>query len=220
MSVLRDPSAAGSRLLAQPLVRLADGHPHHAQVQVATGHTRRRRAPAQDELAARAAVHALRAGQVAGALIEVSPGLLCDGAGRKRLLAELEAAGPSADAIWVQVPEAAVLEAFGPADRLARGLLRLGCRFVLQDAGFGYVAVQAFKLLPIAAISIDTQLVTDTTQRAGARALTRTLVEIARERGVETIAAGVDTPEAAHALRCMGVHHAVGDGVAAPLPLG
>lgn len=107
-----------------------------------------------------------------------------------------------------------------PLDELEQRLVtlrRLGVRIALDGFGSGHVTINALRRLPVDILKLDRGLVEGVVESARLRKITRGVLRIAGELGMETIAEGADVPEQVVALRAMGCTHAQGMAFAGPL---
>ncbi|MFI6418542.1 putative bifunctional diguanylate cyclase/phosphodiesterase [Streptomyces sp. NPDC050842] len=96
-------------------------------------------------------------------------------------------------------------------------LRRLGVRIALDGFGSGHVAIDALRRLPVDILKLDRGLVEGVVESARLRKITRGVLRIAGELGMQTVAEGVDVPEQVLALRAMGCSHAQGMAFSGPL---
>ncbi|WP_443055099.1 putative bifunctional diguanylate cyclase/phosphodiesterase [Streptomyces sp. NBC_00691] len=107
-----------------------------------------------------------------------------------------------------------------PLDELEQRLValrRLGVRIALDGFGSGHVAINALRRLPVDILKLDRGLVEGVVESARLRKITRGVLRIADELGMQTVAEGVDVPEQVIALRAMGCSHAQGMAFSGPL---
>ena len=95
-----------------------------------------------------------------------------------------------------------------------------GCRFALDDFGSGLASFGYLKTLPVDFLKIDGQFVRDIADDAIDRALVRSINDIGKVMGKQTIAEFVESDAVLACLRAIGVDHAQGHAVARPRPLG
>lgn len=126
------------------------------------------------------------------------------------------------DVTEIVVAEAA-LEG-GPMLQHLRELAALGVRVAVDDAGTGPAAPTYLPFVPVSILKLDGRVVRGVGE--GEARLARELIELARERGLVSLAEGVERPEQAAALRDLGCELAQGyaigrgttpDGIAALL---
>ncbi|MEW1696712.1 EAL domain-containing protein [Streptomyces sp. NPDC091278] len=96
-------------------------------------------------------------------------------------------------------------------------LRRLGVRIALDGFGSGHVAINALRRLPVDILKLDRGLVEGLVESPRLRKITRGVLRIAGELGLQTVAEGVDAPEQVVALRAMGCGHAQGMAFSGPL---
>ncbi|MFD0153885.1 putative bifunctional diguanylate cyclase/phosphodiesterase [Streptomyces sp. NPDC055721] len=96
-------------------------------------------------------------------------------------------------------------------------LRRLGVRIALDGFGSGHVAIDALRRLPVDILKLDRGLVEGVVESPRLRKITRGVLRIAGELGLQTVAEGVDVPEQVLALRAMGCSHAQGMAFSGPL---
>jgi diguanylate cyclase (GGDEF)-like protein/PAS domain S-box-containing protein len=104
-------------------------------------------------------------------------------------------------------------------DRFA-DLHRTGVRVAIDDFGTGYAALAHLRQLPLDTIKIDPSFVAGLGHDDTLTLLTRTVVQVGRELGLQVIAEGIEQPRQLSALREMGCDYGqgflVGRPVAAP----
>ncbi|MCU1359743.1 MAG: diguanylate cyclase/phosphodiesterase with sensor(s), partial [Ilumatobacteraceae bacterium] len=93
--------------------------------------------------------------------------------------------------VWIEVTESVLLndKALGPLHRLHD----LGVHLVIDDFGTGYATFQYLTRLPVDALKIDTAFVRGLGVDASDTAIVRSVINLARELGLEVIAEGVET---------------------------
>ncbi|HYP67428.1 MAG TPA: diguanylate cyclase [Thiobacillaceae bacterium] len=96
-------------------------------------------------------------------------------------------------------------------------LLDFGFRLALDDFGSGYSSLLYLAKLPVDFIKIEGWLVREMLDDTKARGLVRSLVAMAREQGIKTIAGSIEAEATAMMLREFGVDWAQGHYFAAPL---
>ncbi|MGL3606172.1 EAL domain-containing protein [Rhizobium sp. G187] len=93
----------------------------------------------------------------------------------------------------------------------------LGIDIEIDDFGTGHTSIVSLLKLKPKRLKIDRQLVMPITSQPQERSLVRSIVEIARSLGVETVAEGVETQEHATMLRQIGCDYLQGFAFAKPL---
>jgi diguanylate cyclase (GGDEF)-like protein/PAS domain S-box-containing protein len=134
-----------------------------------------------------------------------------------RMAAILAEAGLPADALTVEVNERTLVEEDGLLiERLAE-LHRLGVRMAIDDFGTGYASLAYLHRLPLDIIKIDPSFVAGLGHDDTLALLTRTVVQVGRDLGLQVIAEGIEQPRQLLALREMGCDYGQGFGVARPM---
>jgi EAL domain-containing protein (putative c-di-GMP-specific phosphodiesterase class I) len=120
-------------------------------------------------------------------------------------------------ALTVEVNEHILVEEDGLiVDRLAE-LHRLGVRLAIDDFGTGYASLAHLRQLPLDIIKIDPSFVAGLGHDDTLTLLTRTVVQVGRDLGLQVIAEGIERPRQLDALREMGCGYGQGFLVARPM---
>jgi EAL domain-containing protein (putative c-di-GMP-specific phosphodiesterase class I) len=101
-------------------------------------------------------------------------------------------------------------------DRLA-SLRRLGVRLAIDDFGTGYASLASLRGLPVDIIKIDPSFVAGLGHDQTLTLLTRTVVQVGRELGIQVVAEGVEDPVQLQLLREMGCGYGQGFLVGRPM---
>jgi len=129
----------------------------------------------------------------------------------------LAEAGLPPGALTIEVNERVLVEGNGQVvDRLA-DLRRQGIRIAIDNFGTGYAALAYLRQLPVDAIKIDPSFVAGLGHDDTLTLLTRTVVQLGRDLGLQVIAEGVEQPRQLSALREMGCGYGQGFGMAGPM---
>lgn len=89
------------------------------------------------------------------------------------------------------------------------GMRKLGVRVALDDFGAGDSFKDA-RRLPLDMVKLDRTFVVDAAGRPADAAFVEALLSVARARGLETVAKGVETQNQARRLQALGCNHAQG----------
>jgi diguanylate cyclase (GGDEF)-like protein len=120
-------------------------------------------------------------------------------------------------ALTVEVNERILVEEDGLiVDRLA-DLHRTGVRLAIDDFGTGYASLAYLRQLPLDIIKIGPSFVAGLGHDDTLTLLTRTVVQVGRELGLQVIAEGIEQPRQLSALREMGCDYGQGFLVARPM---
>ena len=130
---------------------------------------------------------------------------------------ELAEAGADPANVVFEITETAAAEDFDQARRLAGRLTRLGCGFALDDFGTGYGSFTYLKNLPVSFIKIDYEFVRTMAHDDANHRVVRSMIGVARDFGIETIAEGVESAETLDLLTEMGVDYAQGFHIGRPV---
>jgi EAL domain-containing protein (putative c-di-GMP-specific phosphodiesterase class I) len=104
-------------------------------------------------------------------------------------------------------------------ERLAKRLRGLGCRFALDDFGSTFASFRHLRDLPVNYLKIDGDLVVTVTESRTGQLTIKSLVELARGLGAETVAEYVSDDQTLEFLRESGVGYAQGYRIGRPRPV-
>ena len=102
------------------------------------------------------------------------------------------------------------------ADRLAE-LRDLGVKLAIDDFGTGYASLAHLRELPADIIKIDPSFVSGLGQDPVLTMLTKTIVQVGRNLGMQVVAEGIEQPRQLAELREMGCGYGQGFLVARPM---
>ena len=143
-----------------------------------------------------------------------------DGAAMSEMLQALTSAGPeAAEQINFEITETIALASPAIAKTFSRGMRDLGCRVALDDFGTGYGAFTELRNLDLDALKIDQSFVQNILENRGDERAVKTIVLIAREYGLTTVAEGVEGEAVLERLAELGVDHAQGYLFSKPQPV-
>jgi diguanylate cyclase (GGDEF)-like protein/PAS domain S-box-containing protein len=133
------------------------------------------------------------------------------------VLAALDDCGLPRTALTLEVTERVLIETAEPMiDELAR-LRQLGLRLAIDDFGTGYASLAYLRQLPVDIIKIDPSFVAGLGTDGTLAMLTRTIVQVGHDLGIEIVAEGIERPEQLELLRAMGCGLGQGYLVARPM---
>jgi len=110
-----------------------------------------------------------------------------------------------AQRLTVEITETAGLEDVEECAKFVATLRKLGCRVALDDFGAGYTSFRHLKTLAVDMVKIDGSFVRDLMQNPGNLIFIRSLLDLARNFNLDTVAECVEVPEQAEMLRKEGV---------------
>ena len=129
----------------------------------------------------------------------------------------LDSSGLDADALTIEITETALIrDATATAQRL-RAIKDLGVHVSIDDFGTGYCSLAYLQRFSVDGIKIDRSFTHAIGTTAESNALVRTLVQLANDLGVYTLAEGVETVEQLDQLRNLHVDQAQGFLLSRPL---
>jgi len=133
------------------------------------------------------------------------------------VLGMLDEAGLPRSALTLEVTERVLIDAPAPMiEELAR-LRGLGVRLAIDDFGTGYASLAYLRELPVDIIKIDPSFVAGLGRDGTLAMLTRTIVQVGHDLGIEIVAEGIERPEQLELLRAMGCGLGQGFLVARPM---
>ena len=117
---------------------------------------------------------------------------------------------PHRGGLTIEVTETVAITDIDRARSFAEHLESLGCEFALDDFGAGYGSFYYLKHLPFDYLKIDGTFIRDLLTDRADHVLVRSLVQIARELGKQTVAEFVEDQFTLEKLRDLGVDYAQG----------
>jgi EAL domain-containing protein (putative c-di-GMP-specific phosphodiesterase class I) len=135
------------------------------------------------------------------------------------LTAVLENAGLPTSALLLEVTESvATGDPVAMLDILVRLRLK-GFGVSIDDFGTGYSSLLALHRLPFSELKIDRRFVSEILTSREAHTIVRSVVDLAHNLGLRTVAEGVETEAVAEALRTLGIDALQGYYFSKPLPM-
>jgi diguanylate cyclase (GGDEF)-like protein len=134
-----------------------------------------------------------------------------------QVAAALAETGLPPSALTIELSERMLVEDAGLiADRLAE-LRDLGVKLAIDDFGTGYASLAHLRELPADIIKIDPSFVSGLGQDPVLTMLTKTIVQVGRDLGMQVVAEGIEQPRQLAELREMGCGYGQGFLVARPM---
>lgn len=112
--------------------------------------------------------------------------------------------------LCVEITEGVALADLNRTQGLMSSLQKKGIHIALDDFGAGYTSFSYLRELPANAIKIDGALIQDMRSKESNIAIVRTIVELAKNLGMQCIAEWVEDVETLALLQKMGVNYAQG----------
>ena len=146
-----------------------------------------------------AAWHAL--GSTLGVSVNVSARQLDDDAIVTDVRAALAISTLDPSALTLEITETALMRNIDASARRLTEIKALGVNLAIDDFGTGYSSLASLKQLPIDTIKIDREFTDALARSPQSDALIRTLVQLGRDLGLNTVAEGVETIDQLDQLR-------------------
>lgn len=137
-----------------------------------------------------------------------------------RIMSVLEAHGMSASLLTVEITEELVVADFAKGRAVLNRLREAGIRVAIDDFGSGYSTLTYLRELPIDEVKLDRQLIAPILYDRRAAMIARSVIELAEEFGIASVAEGVENEETAQWLKKFGCDVAQGNYFCVPLPAG
>lgn len=131
----------------------------------------------------------------------------------------LEKSGLAAECLTLEITETAMLTRVAETTPLLNILKSMGVSLAIDDFGTGYSSLSYLKHFPIDTLKIDKSFVDEIITRKEDAAIARTIIQLAENLGMMTIAEGVETHEQAELLRKMSCKSMQGYYFSRPLPV-
>jgi EAL domain-containing protein (putative c-di-GMP-specific phosphodiesterase class I) len=119
----------------------------------------------------------------------------------------------------LEVSENVAVAHLEDCERLAKRLRGLGCGFALDDFGSTFASFRHLRDLPLNFLKIDGDLIVTVTESRTGQLTIKSLVELAKGLGAETIAEYVSDDQTLEFLREAGVGYAQGYRIGRPRPI-
>jgi diguanylate cyclase (GGDEF)-like protein/PAS domain S-box-containing protein len=120
------------------------------------------------------------------------------------VLAALAATRLPPAALTLEVTERVLMEVDAPVLDALADLRLAGARLAIDDFGTGYASLAYLRELPVDIIKIDPSFVAGLGTDGTLAMLTRTIVQVGHDLGIEIVAEGIERPEQLELLRAMG----------------
>ncbi|HSP30382.1 MAG TPA: PAS domain S-box protein [Ilumatobacteraceae bacterium] len=121
------------------------------------------------------------------------------------LVAALDATGATPENLTCEITETALMRHGASGEQLVRSIRALGCGIALDDFGVGFGGFAYLKSLPVTAVKIDKQFVSDALDEPASSHVIQAIVSLARAFGLETIAEGAESTQTVDLIRDLGV---------------
>jgi diguanylate cyclase len=135
--------------------------------------------------------------------VNVAAAQMRDGHLAQRLGELLSRYGVAGELIELEITENMLMSERGAVQVLDQ-IGKVGVRIAVASFGTGYSSLGLLKDLPITALKIDRGFVHDIAESAKFAAITRAIISLASDLGLETVAEGVESTRQVEFLRAMG----------------
>ncbi|MEK8047009.1 putative bifunctional diguanylate cyclase/phosphodiesterase [Ideonella margarita] len=131
----------------------------------------------------------------------------------------LQASGLAPHRLEVEITEGIFIDDTPEALANLHALKDLGVQIALDDFGTGYSSLAYLRRFPFDTMKIDRAFMRELLNQHDARAIVRTIVDLAKVLGMRTVAEGVEEPAQLEILRRAGCQDMQGYLVARPMPV-
>jgi EAL domain-containing protein (putative c-di-GMP-specific phosphodiesterase class I) len=136
------------------------------------------------------------------------------------LLRTLAAGAPDlTPRLTIEITETAVIKDMTKVAAFVDDVRALGCRVAIDDFGAGYTSFRHLKALHVDVLKIDGAFITDLPGDPQSRIIAKTMIDMAHNMGLKTVAEWVSSAEAASFLREAGVNYLQGFFYGQPMPV-
>jgi EAL domain-containing protein (putative c-di-GMP-specific phosphodiesterase class I) len=136
------------------------------------------------------------------------------------LLRTLAAGAPDlTPRLTIEITETAMIRDMAQVAAFVDDVRALGCRVAIDDFGAGYTSFRHLKALNIDVLKIDGAFITDLPGDPQSRIIAKTMIDMAHQLGLKTVAEWVGNAEAAAFLRDAGVTYLQGFFYGEPMPV-
>ena len=150
--------------------------------------------------------------------VNVPARVLLDPAFPDLVEAQRRAYGLDEDSLEVEITESTLMGDHAQAREALTRLRAIGVRTSIDDFGTGYSSLSYLRALPVHALKIDRSFITDLLDEPESEAIVRSIIELARNLHLETVAEGVEDMRACDRLIRLGCDYAQGFALARPMP--
>jgi diguanylate cyclase (GGDEF)-like protein len=157
-------------------------------------------------------------GCVTSVAVNVPARVLLDPAFPDLVEAQRRAYGLEEGAIEIEITESTLMGDHAQASEALTRLRAIGVRTSIDDFGTGYSSLSYLRELPVHALKIDRSFITDLLEEPQSEAIVRSIIELARNLHLETVAEGVEDMRACDRLIRLGCDYAQGFALARPMP--
>ncbi len=118
--------------------------------------------------------------------------------------------GIPAELLWLEITESNLVVNTESAVQVLNELKAIGVGLMIDDFGTGYSSLQYLSRFPFDTLKIDQSFVRGMEASADGPEIVRTMLELARNLGMDTVAEGIETPAQLERLRALGCPYGQG----------
>ena len=126
----------------------------------------------------------------------------------------------SADAVKLELTESLLMQDPKQAEKALAMLKETGAKLAIDDFGTGYSSLSYLHRFPFDTLKVDRAFVSRMREDEGALQLVRSIIDMAKGLGMDTVAEGIEEPEELELLGAMGCDMAQGFLMAKPMEAG
>jgi EAL domain-containing protein (putative c-di-GMP-specific phosphodiesterase class I) len=149
--------------------------------------------------------HGIRLAARAPVAINLSAGSIARGGLIREVERRLELTGVEPGRVTFEITETAAAEDIDRAAKLIERLGELGCGIALDDFGTGFGTFTYLNRLAVSELKIDREFVSQVRDSATNQRVVRTMIAVAQNFGMRTVAEGIEDDGTLKALAEMGV---------------
>ncbi len=112
--------------------------------------------------------------------------------------------------LCLEVAESTLLRQIDRVVNALHAIRELGVSVALDDFGTGYSTLSQLKWLPVDILKVDRQFITDLGRSRGDQAIVESTILLARSFGLDVVAEGIESEDAARELLRLGCVHGTG----------
>jgi diguanylate cyclase (GGDEF)-like protein len=150
--------------------------------------------------------------------VNVSARVLVDPGLPELVDSQRRAFGLPEGALEIEITESTLMGDHVQAREAISRLRAIGIRTSIDDFGTGYSSLSYLRELPVHALKIDRSFITDLLDEPDSEAIVRSIIDLARNLGLETVAEGVEDAGVSERLLSLGCDYVQGFAIARPMP--
>ncbi len=117
-----------------------------------------------------------------------------------------------------EITETAFVKSIEHSANVLKALNRMGIKISIDDFGTGYSSLLYLKKFPISSIKIDREFIKDILQDKDDETIVKSIISLAKNFGIKTVAEGVETKEQLNILTFLGCSYIQGYLFLPPVP--